>query len=42
MKNIKHEVFAQKLVLATKAGWINSKACSRAGYVAEGEVAREE
>jgi hypothetical protein len=39
LKNVRHEMFAQQLVLAHKFAWTRGAAYSRAGYKAEGESA---
>lgn len=39
LKNLRHESFAQQLVMAQKFGWTQGAAYSRAGYSAEGMAA---
>jgi hypothetical protein len=39
LKNLRHEAFAQQLVIGQKTGWTQGAAYSRAGYAAEGKTA---
>jgi hypothetical protein len=39
LENVRHETFAQQLVMAQKFGWTRGAAYSRAGYKAEGHAA---